>query len=74
MRFIRFFVGAVLGGLIGAVVVILFTPVSGEQMRAQVNGYFSDSVEEVRQAASARRAELEKQLARLRMPSQPPRA
>jgi gas vesicle protein len=68
---IRFLEGFVLGGLIGATVALLFAPTSGEELRGQMTGEVARIRSEVSQAASARRAELEQQLAAMRAPRQP---
>jgi gas vesicle protein len=69
-RFTSFFVGALLGGLVGTALAMLFAPSSGELLRQQVVDYSSRVREEVRQASLDKRIELEKQLAGLRAPSQ----
>jgi gas vesicle protein len=69
-RFTSFIVGALLGGLVGTALAMLFAPSSGELLRQQVVDYSSRVREEVRQASFDKRIELEKQLAGLRAPSQ----
>lgn len=70
-RFLSFFVGVVSGALVGAVVAIILTPVSGEDLRIQIQERASYVQEEVKKAAAERRAELEEQLAALRSPKKP---
>lgn len=69
-RFTSFFVGALLGGLVGTALAVLFAPSSGDVLRQQVIDYSTRVREEVRQASSDKRIELERQLADLRAPSQ----
>jgi gas vesicle protein len=65
-RFTNFMVGILLGGLTGSLLALLFAPSSGENLRNQMHETAIEVQEEVRQAAVARRTELEKQLAALR--------
>ncbi len=67
-RVASFLLGAILGGVVGSSLVLLLTPASGESMRQRVRSYAENVEQEVRQAAAARRAELEKQLEVLRTP------
>lgn len=64
----RFISGFFFGSMIGAVLVILFTPKSGEDVRQQIRGGFERVRTEVNEAAENRRIELEKQLGYLRSP------
>jgi len=65
-RIANFIIGLLLGGMVGSALALLLTPVSGESLRNQMRETVIEVQEEVRQAANARRAELEKQLAALR--------
>ena len=67
-RLFSFLSGGVTGALVGATLAILFAPSSGEQLRQQVQKRVSRARDQVGQAAAARRAELEGQLATLRAP------
>jgi gas vesicle protein len=67
-RIASFFLGAILGGLVGSSLVLLLTPESGENIRQQLRSGAEKVQQEVRQAAAARRADLEKQLEILRAP------
>lgn len=67
-----FLTGLVLGGLVGAVIAILFAPYSGEELRNQMSERAIALQEEVKLAAAERRAELEEQLAALRAPKKSP--
>ena len=64
-----FFMGAMIGALIGSVLALLLTPAPGKTLRLQVSDYFSNVAGEVRKAAAERRSELESELQRLRQPS-----
>ncbi len=68
-KFCSFVFGAILGGVIGSVLVLLLTPVPGKTLRQQVSDYFSNIAVEVRKAAAERRSELESELNRLRQTS-----
>ncbi len=63
---LNFVLGMVLGGLVGSTLALLLTPVSGDELRMQVNEYTRQLKSEVQQAANARRVELERELADLR--------
>ncbi len=69
MKFIRFFEGFFLGGLIGAAAALLLAPETGDQLRQQVRSEINRITNEVQSAAGTRRAELEEQLAALRSPN-----
>jgi len=64
----NFFVGAVIGGLVGAVLAILFAPKSGVEIRQDIVDYADQVQTEIKQAAVSKRQELEAQLASLRHP------
>jgi gas vesicle protein len=63
---LNFVLGLVLGGLVGSTLGLLLTPVSGDELRMQVNEYTRQVKSEVEQAANARRMELERELADMR--------
>jgi gas vesicle protein len=58
--------GAVLGGLLGSSLARLYTPYSGEELKAKVCDYIQNVRYEVEQAGIEKRAELETQLDELR--------
>lgn len=66
--FFSFVAGAMMGALVGATLVLLLTPSSGEALRGQMRDRFQAIESEVKQAASDRRIELERQLNELRAP------
>jgi gas vesicle protein len=67
-RVISFISGAVMGALVGATLVLLLTPASGEELRTKMQEQARKIQEEVKSATEARRSELEEQLATLRKP------
>lgn len=67
-KFFSFLSGAVIGGLVGATLALLLAPYSGDQLRLQMQERTQRLQEEIKVAANARRAELERQLATLRAP------
>lgn len=68
MRRSDFLSGLLLGGLLGAAAVLLYTPESGDNMRTRIRGFIDDLRQEVKQASMTRRVELEQELAVLRTP------
>jgi len=58
--------GAVIGGLIGSSLARMYTPYSGEELKARVLDYIQNVRYEVEQAGIEKRAELESQLEELR--------
>jgi len=69
-RFVGFIVGALLGGLVGATLALLLAPSSGEELRFQIRDRAITLQDDVKKAATDRRAELEEQLAAMRAPKQ----
>lgn len=67
-RLLSFFAGVVSGALVGATIAILLAPVSGEEMRIQIQERSAYIQDEVKKAATERRAELQEQLSALRAP------
>ena len=66
---LSFLFGALLGGIIGGGLVLLFTPYSGENLRVEITNYTQRIAGEVQAAAKQKRQELEEQLNKLRQPS-----
>ena len=73
-RVISFMSGAVMGALVGATLALLFTPASGDELRAKMQEQAQRIEEEVKTATENRRTELEEQLATLRKPHQAAKA
>lgn len=68
MRKSDFTAGFLLGGLIGAGMILLYTPESGKSVRGQASGFFKNIGREVKLAAAERRQQLEAELEALRTP------
>ena len=67
-RTMSFFIGIVLGGLVGATLALLFTPESGTELRTEIRDSAQNFTNEIRQAASTKRIELQERLESLRAP------
>ena len=67
-RFLSFFIGATIGGLVGAGAALLFAPASGQEVRAQISDRFQMFATDIRQAANTKRIELQERLDTLRSP------
>jgi gas vesicle protein len=65
-KVLNFVLGFVLGGLVGGSIALLMTPMSGNELRTEVIDYSRQVRQDVEQAATARRMELERELANLR--------
>jgi len=64
-------VGFGLGAAIGATMVMLFAPTSGEQLVENIKRGYAETMAEARAASLVRRAELEAQLAQMRTKNTP---
>lgn len=58
--------GAILGGLVGSAIGLLLAPMSGDELRMEINEYTRQVKEDVEKATNNRRAQLEIELANLR--------
>lgn len=67
-KMIVFLMGVLSGSVVGAAIALLLAPASGVEIREQMTGRYRSMEEEVRSAAVARRAEMERQLQELRAP------
>jgi len=67
-RTVSFFIGALLGGLVGGTLGLLLAPASGTELRAQIRDRAENMSVEVRQAANTKRIELQERLENLRTP------
>lgn len=65
---LSFFIGALIGGLVGATLAMLFAPESGSELRIQLRQRASSFGEEVRQAVVSKRIELQDRLETMRAP------
>ncbi len=62
----NFLLGALVGGVVGAVSILLLAPASGAETRSRLANYAHNVEEQVRQAAATRRQELQIELDSLR--------
>ena len=67
-KVLGFTIGALTGGLIGAILALLFAPASGVELRAQVSERAQSFAGDIRQAANSKRIELQGRLETLRTP------
>ena len=65
-KFGNFVLGAMIGGVIGSSLAMLFAPSTGENTRQEIMDYFNHIIEEVNRAADEKRSELVTQLETLR--------
>lgn len=70
-KMLGFMMGVFVGSLVGSTIALLLTPESGEQLRGQLRARGEGLFAEIRNAADARRIELEHHLADLRAPHPP---
>ncbi len=68
-KFTSFLAGAIVGGLVGGIAVLLLTPSSGENLRAELQQKVKNIQIEIKTAAKEKRAELEEELQKLRAPA-----
>jgi len=69
-KFLGFLSGAIMGGLVGAVLALLLAPSSGEELRGELKERFGGFQEEISQAMKDKRVELEAKLEELRKPAE----
>ena len=67
-RVLGFLTGIFVGGLVGATTALLLAPESGEKLRGELRARGQNFFTDIQNAAQLRRAEMEKQLAQLRLP------
>ena len=67
-RMFGFFIGVVVGGLVGATAALLLAPESGVSLRNSIRERGAAFLGEVKQAADSRRIELRDRLETLRAP------
>ncbi|MEN6435320.1 MAG: YtxH domain-containing protein [Anaerolineaceae bacterium] len=65
-KFGYFLLGSLIGGVLGATIALLFTPMSGNVLRSNIQSVACNTADEIKNAALKRRGELEQQLANLR--------
>jgi len=69
-RTASFFIGAIIGGVVGSALALLFAPASGDELRVQISERAQSFASNIRQAASTKRIELQERLEVLRAPRQ----
>ena len=62
--------GAIIGGVVGALVALLMAPSSGEELRSSLKQQVENIQIEIKEAAQKKRAELEQQLDELIHPKE----
>ena len=67
-RAFSFFIGTLIGGIIGAAMALLFAPSAGEDLRIQISDRAQGLAADVRHAANSKRIELQERLDTLRSP------
>lgn len=65
-KFLSFMAGAMIGGIVGATFALLFAPTEGKALQDKMKNTFIELKDEVSQAASNKRIELNEQLTTLR--------
>lgn len=65
-KMMGFLAGIFCGAVVGSVAALLLAPMSGRELQSQARERFDDLFDEAREAAEARRAQLEAQLAALK--------
>ena len=67
-RMFGFFIGVVVGGLVGSTIALLLAPESGESIRGQLRERGQNFLADVRNAADSRRIQLRDRLESRRAP------
>lgn len=70
-KLILFVIGLSMGAAIGAALVMLLTPASGQDMRDGAREHFRQALDESARAAAKRRTELENEFATMTKSSKP---
>lgn len=61
-KFGRFLFGALLGGFLGSVIVLLYAPENGEETREALRYRLEGFTNQIKEAANERRAQLRKEI------------
>jgi gas vesicle protein len=64
-RLLSWLIGLAIGAALGATLVYLFAPASGEQIKARIKRGWDETMDEARNASQQRRRELEAELAQM---------
>jgi len=67
-RMFGFFIGIVVGALVGSTIALLMAPESGDALRSRLRDRGQDFVNDIRHASDTRRIELRDRLETLRTP------
>jgi len=67
-RAFSFFIGTLIGGIIGSALALLFAPSAGKDLRLQINDRAQGFIADIRQASTTKRIELQERLETLRAP------
>ena len=67
-RTLSYLAGAITGALVGATLMVLFTPAPGETIRSDLKNRVQELQTQMQEAAANRRKEMEAQLSQLRAP------
>jgi gas vesicle protein len=67
-KIMGFLAGIFSGAVVGAVSALLLAPMSGRELRTQARDRFDNLVDDAREAAETKRAQLESQLEALKAP------
>jgi gas vesicle protein len=67
-RALGFFIGTLIGGIIGAGLALLFAPSAGKELRNQITDRTKGLIAEIRNASDSKRIELQERLETLRAP------
>jgi gas vesicle protein len=67
-RVFSFFIGTLIGSIIGAGLALLFTPSSGKDLRVLISDRAQGLVADIRDATNTKRIELQERLDSLRAP------
>jgi gas vesicle protein len=67
-RMFGFFIGIMVGGLVGSTIALLMAPESGDTLRSQIRERGQNFLGDIRSAADSRRIELRDRLESLRAP------
>ncbi len=71
-RMFGFFIGILVGALVGSTIALLLTPESGDALRSRLRDRGQDFYNDIRHAADRRRIELRDRLDTLRAPRPEP--
>jgi gas vesicle protein len=67
-RAFSFFIGTLIGGIVGAALALLLAPSAGKDLRLQINDRAQGLAANIRHAANTKRIELQERLQTLRAP------